>query len=60
MHRLNSFKIFTQNNYKLSVDELIEQINEGRIDQYGVLEPIDIQFYALEKQVMPCDGNVRR
>lgn len=37
IHRLNSFKIFTQNNYELSVDELIGQINEGRTDQYEVL-----------------------
>ena len=37
MHRLKSFRIFTQNRYYLSVDELVEQINEGRIDPYGVL-----------------------
>lgn len=37
MHRLNSFKIFTQNKYNLSVDELIEQINEGQKDPYDIL-----------------------
>ena len=37
IHRLNLFKIFIQNKYNSSVDELIEQINEGRTDPYDVL-----------------------
>ena len=44
MHRLKSFRIFTQNRYYLSVDELVEQINEGRIDPYGVLHQYAIHL----------------
>ena len=37
MYRLNSFKSFIQSEYKVSIDELIQQINEGLVDQYYIL-----------------------
>jgi hypothetical protein len=37
MFRLNSFKSFTENNYNLSIDMLIEQIVEGLMDPYDTL-----------------------
>jgi integrase len=37
MYRLNSFKSFIQSEYKVSINELIQQINEGLVDQYYIL-----------------------
>jgi len=37
MYRLNSFKSFIQSEYKISIDRLIQQINEGLVDQYYIL-----------------------
>ena len=37
MYRLNSFKSFIQSEYKVSIDRLIQQINEGLVDQYYIL-----------------------
>jgi integrase len=37
MFRLNSFKTFIQNTYNISIDTLIEQINEDSADPYDIL-----------------------
>jgi integrase len=37
MYRLNSFKSFIQSEYKVSIDRLIQQINDGLVDQYYIL-----------------------